>query len=165
MKSVVERASPSSVELEIGESIRRAGVRLSESRRAIIDALVDAGDHVSVDDLARSLRARGLRVSLSTVYRAMRILMRLGIAREIRIGDTSHFELAVGREEHAHLVCDACGGISELHDPRLDDAVREIAEANRFRWPARIEIRATCAACVRDEVRADNENDFQSLKR
>lgn len=114
----------------------------------MIDALLSCPDHVSSEELALRLRDRGPRVSLSTVYRCLRRLVDVGIAREIRVGDTSRFEISVGREQHDHLVCSACGRIVEFEGDQLSDHVRRIADAFGFASTApRVQIISTCGSC------------------
>lgn len=63
--SVRENAAPA-LRAEIDGLLRRGGVRVSEPRRAVIDALLACPSHVSSEELALELRHRGPRVSLST---------------------------------------------------------------------------------------------------
>jgi Fur family ferric uptake transcriptional regulator len=147
-KRVATSSDASLLPEEIGERLSRAGIRSSAPRRAVIEALVASGGHFSREELALRMRAAGPRVSLSTVYRFMRVLVDLGIAREIRIGDTSRFELDLGREQHDHLVCVACGGIVEFQDGRLGEIARQIAETYHFTTVIpQVEIRAKCRVC------------------
>lgn len=142
------RAVDAELPAEIGERIARAGMRLSSPRKAVIAALVAQGGHCSREELAMRVRERGLRASLSTVYRCVRVLVELGIAREIHVGDASRVELHLGREEHDHLVCTRCGGITEFHDERMRALADVIASSRRFARSGRIEIRSTCVACA-----------------
>lgn len=137
-----------SLRAEIDELLRRGGVRVSEPRRAVIDALLACRGHVSSEELALELRHRGPRVSLSTVYRCLRRLVDVGIAREIRVGDTSRFEISIGREQHDHLVCSACGRIVEFDRQRLGEHVRTITAEYGFASAApRVQISSTCDTC------------------
>lgn len=145
--SVRENAAPA-LRAEIDGLLRRSGVRVSEPRRAVIDALLACPSHVSSEELALELRHRGPRVSLSTVYRCLRRLVDVGIAREIRVGDTSRFEISVGREQHDHLVCSACGRIVEFDRNRLGEHVRSIAGEYGFSASSpRVQISSTCGDC------------------
>jgi Fur family ferric uptake transcriptional regulator len=140
--------APEALRAEIDERLRRGGVRVSEPRRAVIDALLASHGHISSEELALELRHRGPRVSLSTVYRCLRRLVDAGIAREIRVGDTSRFEIAVGRDAHDHLVCSACGRIVEFDRDHLGEHVRRIATEYGFSTTSpRVQISSTCAAC------------------
>src|SRR5262245_25101166 len=89
---------------EVRTRVSRAGIRLSSGRRAVIDALLSPGVHLSREEIALRLRDRTPRVSLSTVYRFTRVLVEHGIARELRVLGTSRFEITLGREAHDHLV-------------------------------------------------------------
>jgi Fur family ferric uptake transcriptional regulator len=146
---VAER--PASLSANIEARLRSAGVRVSEPRRAVIEALIASADHVSSEELALRLRDRGARVSLSTVYRCLRKLVGVGVAREIRVGDTSRFELEVGRDHHDHLVCVRCGAIIEFTQERLGSLAGDICREHGWATAPRIELRTTCGACARVE--------------
>lgn len=142
-------APPSGLSANIEARLRSAGVRVSEPRRAVIDALISSPDHVSSEELALRLRHQGARVSLSTVYRCLRKLVGVGVAREIRVGDTSRFELELGRDRHDHLVCIRCGVIIEFTQERLGPLAGDICRDHGWTAAPRIEIRATCGECAR----------------
>jgi Fur family ferric uptake transcriptional regulator len=133
----------------IGARMKQAGVRLSARRRAVLTALLDSQGHLSREELALRLRDERPKVSLSTVYRFVHVLVTLGIAREIKVGDIARVELDLGRENHDHLVCVACGGIVEFHDDDLESLARSVIRAHGFADGApRIEVRGTCAVCA-----------------
>lgn len=138
----------STISANIEARLRSAGVRVSEPRRAVIDALISSPDHVSSEELALRLREQGARVSLSTVYRCLRKLVVVGVAREIRVGDTSRFELEVGRDRHDHLVCTRCGVIIEFTQERLGSLAGDICREHGWALAPRVEIRATCGTCA-----------------
>jgi Fe2+ or Zn2+ uptake regulation protein len=140
---------PAALTARIEARLRSAGVRVSEPRRAVIEALISSPDHVSSEELALRLRGRGERVSLSTVYRCLRKLVGVGVAREIRVGDTSRFELEVGRDRHDHLVCVTCGAILEFTQDRLGSLAGEICREHGWAASPRIELRTKCGTCAR----------------
>lgn len=133
---------------EIGARVVRAGIRLSPARRAVLETLLVPGIHLSREEIALRLRDQSPRVSLSTVYRFTRMLVDLGIAREVRALGTSRFEITIGREDHDHLVCVQCGGIVEFRDSALEGLASHVAKAHGFSGTTtRLELRATCNAC------------------
>ena len=144
-----EPAEASGLTERIEERLRSAGVRVGAPRRAVIDALIASPDHVSSEELALRLRESGARVSLSTVYRFQSKLVGVGVAREIRVGDTSRFELDLGRGRHDHLVCLRCGVIIELTQERLGSLAGDICREHGWAVTPRVEIRALCGTCVR----------------
>ena len=55
-------------------ALRAAGVRMTRQRRTILGVLAETVEHPDANDLFRLVIARDTSISLSTVYRTMRIL-------------------------------------------------------------------------------------------
>ena len=141
------RAASVEASAAIVARLEKSGVRISPRRRAILSALVAEEGHLSREELGTRLRARGGRVSITTVYRFMRVLVEHGVVRAIRVGDTARFEIDSGGA-HDHIVCATCGQIREVHDEGLRERVRALAAAQGFvgKEPT-LEIHSMCADC------------------
>ena len=105
--SVDARAVDSAVRL------RAAGLRVTDSRRAVVEALVER-PHASADELfavvARALPA----TSLQSVYNALGDFVDAGLARRIEpAGRPGLFELRVD-DNHHHLICSQCGAVEDV---------------------------------------------------
>lgn len=100
--------------------LRRAGSRVTEPRRAVIEALVAAqGEHLTADDLAARVRRSHPDVHRATVYRTLDTLQELGVISHVHLGhgpSTFH----VGERPHHHAVCVGCGAVVELPLDVLD---------------------------------------------
>lgn len=97
---------------------RQRGIPVTVQRRAILAALLERHDHPTVDQIYDDVKARIPGVSRTTVYRTLKTLADLGLARR-----TNHFE-AFARfdgnlEQHHHLVCIECGKVSDFKEPAL----------------------------------------------
>jgi Fur family transcriptional regulator, ferric uptake regulator len=95
-----------------------AGGRRTASRQAIIEAVLDAGGHMTAEQIATAVQARFPSVNLSTVYRTLEAL------EELRVID--HVHLGHGRavyhltdETHQHLFCEQCERVQELPIAKL----------------------------------------------
>ncbi len=110
-------AVPDAAELE--RVLRAAGLRVTRPRLAVLDA-VHAHPHVDTEALIGAARARLGAVSHQAVYDVLRILTDRGLVRRIQPqGSVARYEARVG-DDHHHLVCRACGAISDV-----DGATRE----------------------------------------
>ena len=91
----------------------------------MVEALAGAGRPVTLSEIASS--APDLPVS--STYRNLEVLERSGVVNRISIrGDRAHFELAEPLlSHHHHLVCIACGAITDIH---LDDELEELVDRN-----------------------------------
>src|SRR5438093_4303663 len=78
--------------------------RTESSHRELILGIVRRSDrHPTADDVFMSARANVPSISLTTVYRNLRRLVRDGQLRERMFGGVSRFDAHL--EEHGHLVC------------------------------------------------------------
>ncbi|MGH9076607.1 MAG: Fur family transcriptional regulator [Acidimicrobiales bacterium] len=97
---------------QILESIRQRGGRASAPRRVIIEALLAAGRHVTVEDLAAGIQLRHPEIHLTTVYRTIEALEELGVVYHVHMGHgPAQWHLA--DQSHLHLVCQSCGAVVE----------------------------------------------------
>jgi Fur family iron response transcriptional regulator len=72
---------------DIGELVRRAGLRPTRQRIALAKLLFAGGDrHVTAEMLHEEAVRAGQRVSLATVYNTLHQFKRAGLLREIAIG-------------------------------------------------------------------------------
>ncbi|WP_062290407.1 Fur family transcriptional regulator [Demequina phytophila] len=127
--------------------LREAGLRVTEPRRAVLEAL-EGLPHASADAVHARVSRRLPDVSLQTVYNVLHDLTGRGIARSIEPGDhPARYELRVG-DNHHHLVCTRCGVIADVdcvvgQAPCLtpdDDHGFAVAEAEVTFW-------GLCGAC------------------
>ncbi len=110
-------------------ALRAAGVRVTRPRRVILDILSDAGDHPDAMEIFKRAVAVDPSVSLSTVYRTMKLLEGLGaIHRHAFEGGPSRFEPAAG-EHHDHLIDLDTGDVIEFHSEKIEELQREIARS------------------------------------
>ena len=95
---------------DVDDAIRAAGLRVTESRRAVFDAL-RAHPHASADEIHAAVRPLVESTSLQSVYNALGDFAAAGLVRRIEpAGHPMLFELRVD-DNHHHLVCTECGAI------------------------------------------------------
>jgi Fe2+ or Zn2+ uptake regulation protein len=108
---------------DILRALSAAGGRRTPARQAIAEAIVDAGSHLTAEDIARRVRARFPSVNISTVYRTLESLESIGIVDHVHLGHgRAIYHLA--HEAHQHLVCERCERVEELPAKRLGPFVR-----------------------------------------
>jgi len=139
--------------------LRAADVRLTAQRAAVLEAVCSADRHFGADDLWHSLWSRGERVSRATVYRALALLTRAGLLRELRLasGPTIYERLGAG-EQHEHLVCVRCGRVIEFRRPDLEEAIAEACREHGFAASGHaLEVSGMCSRCrkVRERESVD----------
>jgi Fur family transcriptional regulator, ferric uptake regulator len=132
------------------EFLEIRGEKLTEPRRILIRHIFDSHKHFDADELVDDLRATGRRVSRSTVYRTLRLLVEAGLLRELRLTNRTAYEHDYGYPSHDHLHCSECNAIVEFNNEdirRLRDA---ISLDHGFRPVGhRFVITGVCPACIR----------------
>jgi Fur family transcriptional regulator, ferric uptake regulator len=92
--------------------LRARGGRVTSSRRLLLHALFDAPRDRTAEELAAEIHARAPDVNLSTVYRNLDELERLGVVLHAHLahGPATYHLAALA---HGHLVCEECGAAIE----------------------------------------------------
>lgn len=107
--------------------LRHAGVRITRPRKVILDLLSEMEDHPDALEIYRRAVACDPTISLSTVYRTMKLLEGFGaIQRHAFEGGPSRFEQA-GGEHHDHLIDIETGDVIEFKSDRIEALQDEIA--------------------------------------
>ncbi len=129
--------------------VRAHGGRATAARRLLLDALFTGPGHHSAEDLAAEVRARAPDVHLSTIYRNLEELERLGVIDSTRLGSgaaTYHLASAA----HGHLACEECGSVTEVPDSVFSDLARIADVGYGFAVnPHRFAVTGRCASCRR----------------
>ena len=95
--------------------VREHGGRVTSSRRLLLEALFDGPGHRTAEELAGTVQAHAPDVALSTVYRNLDELEKLGVVVHSHLGHgPATYHLAAGA--HCHFVCQDCGTAVEAPD-------------------------------------------------
>jgi Fur family ferric uptake transcriptional regulator len=133
----------------IVRALDQAGYRLTAPRRALAGLIVEHDGHFSASDLAAAARDRRIGVSRATLFRALDLLVELGVVERLDLpnGEHAYVECAPAHHHH-HVVCSRCGRTAEVDDSGLAEAVREIARSSGFRIDThRLELFGLCRPC------------------
>lgn len=135
--------------------LRDHNLPVTQQREAVAEAVFFADGHVSVGDIERSLRQRGLRIGKATVYRTLTLLITAGLVQEHDFGEGfKRYEPLASQSHHEHLICLSCGKVVEFSSERLERMKALIAEEYGFRHHHhRLQIYGFCRECqTRDAV-------------
>jgi len=95
--------------------VRESGGRVTNSRRLLLEAIFDDPGHHSAENLAVLVQARAPDVHLSTIYRNLEELERLGVVVHSHLGHgPATYHLAASA--HCHFVCEHCGSAVKAPD-------------------------------------------------
>ena len=109
---------------EILAELRRDGGRVTATRRRVVEVIVASRDHhLTAADIVGAVRADEPEFYESTVYRTLDRLVELRLVQRVQLGPgPAVYHLA--HRPHEHLVCERCGGVTEI-DAGLVDALAE----------------------------------------
>jgi Fur family ferric uptake transcriptional regulator len=118
---------------EIARLIRSGGGRMTASRRALIDELLQEHRHATADELIDRVQAVIPTVDRSTVYRNLAFLESVGIVYHVHLAHGPSVYHLVDASPHAHVVCAACGSAAEVATQALDALSSELEQSHGFR--------------------------------
>lgn len=124
--------------------LRERGLRLSTSRRLVLEALFAADAPTSAEDIAR-----GAGLELTSVYRNLETLERHGLARHVHLGHGPGLYELRGRGEREYLYCEACGEVRAVAPDEFDPIRAQLEDL--FGYRARFThfpIVGRCSACA-----------------
>jgi len=103
------------------------GLRMTGQRRTIARVLSDAHDHPSVEEVFRRSAAVDERISLSTVYRTLKLLESKGILERHDFGRGRGRYEEVPVHHHDHLIDVESGRVTEFCSEEIERLQERIA--------------------------------------
>ena len=130
------------------------GWRLTPQRETILHIFqkLPGGEHLSAEDLYHQLEAQGAGISLSTIYRTVKLMARMGILRELELGEGhKHYELNQPYpHHHHHLICVRCNKTIEFKDESiLKTGIKTSRKEGYHMLDCQLTIHAVCPTCQR----------------
>ena len=126
-----------------------AGYRLTEPRRAVAELVAARDGHFTANDLIEDARAQDLGIGRATIFRALDLFTELDVLERIDLPSGDHAYVPCEPEgHHHHIVCELCGGVTEVEDLSLVAAIEEIQR--RTGWQVethRLELYGRCPTC------------------
>lgn len=137
--------------------LQQQGLKLTTERQALVREIFGTHYHFEADELLIRMRDKRLKISRATVYRTLELLVKSGMVRRVHLGeDHYHYERVAENSHHDHLVCTACGGVLEFHDPQLEERQLLICARRGF-TPTfhNLQILGICGKCRRNGEHPD----------
>lgn len=136
------------------EMVRQRGGRITSSRRLLLGALFAAPGHRTAEELAGEVQALAPDVHLSTIYRNLDELERLGVVVHTHLGHgPASYHLAPAA--HGHFVCEECGTMIEAPGELFHELARTALADFGFTIDAHhFAVLGRCARCSRPTDRA-----------
>ncbi len=134
---------------EILQRMKKMGCKLTPQRRMIVEALLETEVEMTADEIYQKVRTAYPEVGLDTIYRNLRLLVKLNVVDEVKLpGKLAQYSL--NRRHHAHeLVCVECGREIPLGHCPIKELEAVAREQHGFVISShRIELFGYCPACA-----------------
>ena len=125
-------------------------LKQTKQREVILEAFLEAGGHVTGEDLYQQIREHYPRIGYTTVYRSLKLFVEASLAEERRFDDgVARYEIE--HKHHDHLVCLGCGRILEFESAVIEQAQKDVADEMGFTiLRHRHELYGHCSECRED---------------
>jgi Fur family ferric uptake transcriptional regulator len=145
--------TPDSLKAELNDR----GWRLTPQRETILNIFqnLTPGKHLSAEDLYELLEEEGHNISLSTIYRTVKLMSRMGILRELELAEGhKHYEINQPYpHHHHHLICIRCNQTIEFKNDSILKIGSKFAKKEGYHLlDCQMSIHAICPACQRSIV-------------
>ena len=130
------------------ETLKSAGFRLTSQRALILDIISQGHGHLAADEVYRLARERQSNISLSTVYRSLKLFKELGLVEEHQIDGTRRRYEPKPEARHHHLVCLGCGRIIEFKCATTEKLKARLGRKEGFEvTEAEVRLAGYCPQC------------------
>tara|TARA_B110000208_G_scaffold61064_1_gene79456 strand:+ start:1080 stop:1502 length:423 start_codon:yes stop_codon:yes gene_type:complete len=109
------------------------GLRMTEQRRIVAQVLEISNDHPDVEELYARASKLDPRISIATVYRAVKLFEESGILEKLEFGDGRARYEDADRDHHDHLIDMQSGAVIEFIDPDIEALQKKIATRLGYR--------------------------------
>jgi len=133
---------------DILAALSAEGLRTTVQRRVVITALLAGPRHVTAEDLTATVQAEHPDIAKSTVYRILEALEHQGVVQHAHMGHgPAVYHLS--NDDHLHLVCEACGKVTEVPQAAYARFARMLADNYGFSAsPHHFAVHGRCSTCT-----------------
>ena len=135
---------------DVADKLSEKGYRMTPQRMMILSAIEGTHDHISAEEIHAQVVYRYPRVNISTVYRTLELLKKLGLVTETDLGGGRFRYHPAEKGHHHHLVCQECGNIIDLEESELFPLKEALLAKYKFIADLKhLAIAGKCAKCCR----------------
>ena len=133
---------------DIVSKLSELGYRMTPQRMMVVSAIESSDNHISAEEIYAQVVAKYPNVNISTVYRTLELLKRLGLVTETDFGGGRLRYHPAGKGHHHHLVCQECGAIVDLDESLLSSLKSALLREYKFSADLRhLAIFGRCVNC------------------
>ena len=137
------------------DELNARGYRATPQRQKVLSTFtaLTQGEHLSAEDLHRTLEADGERISLSTVYRTLHLMVYMGLLRELELAEGhKHYELNRPMRDHHHIVCVHCNKTLEFSEDSIARIGENTAKTAGYQvLDCQLTLYGICTNCIEEQ--------------
>jgi Fur family ferric uptake transcriptional regulator len=161
-------ASPSLERRSLMSDLAAKGVRLTAQRRAVVEVIQEAEEHLDADGLLERGRKIVPNLDRATVYRTLDLLKKLRLIDELDLmhlqGEKHYYEVKTKRD-HIHMACFRCGRVEEFSSPLFERLQAEISKQAGFVIRvSRLEVGGSCRFCAAEDKLATKPEEGRATR-
>lgn len=120
----------------VTEILRNHGLKVTPQRLAVYSTLYDMENHPTVEMLYQKLQPDHPTMSLATVYKALQVLVHVGLVQQLNMGEDS-FRYDAKTMQHSHVRCTKCNRVDDVLDVDDDLVMGSVAAKTAYRLTGR----------------------------
>lgn len=130
--------------------LRKAGYKITNARRIVLDVLCESGGHLTSSEILERVDQVDPSIGRASVFRTLELLTNLAIVRPTYLEARTPIYVMMSIDgHHAHLICTECNKVIELGDCQVSDIIEEIGRTFNFKLTGHLlEIYGHCPACA-----------------
>ena len=122
---------PGSTAVALRRTLHERGLRMTPQRQLVLDAVRALG-HATPEQICTEVQSTAPAVNITTVYRTLDLLERIGLVRHTHLGHGAP-TYSEQEHQHVHLVCHACGTVTEVPTELMDELAERLRDGARVR--------------------------------
>jgi Fur family ferric uptake transcriptional regulator len=129
-------------------ALRHSGYKVTQARRAVIEALAQAPSHKTAPEVIRAVRMQTPSVGRASVYRTLELMTRLGLVQSSTLGGVAVTYVLTPTKHHHHVVCIDCHKTVEFDECVLRELEGRLGEELGFQLEGHLlELYGRCPDC------------------
>ena len=114
--------------------LKKNALKFTIQREVILETLYNSDEHLTPESLHHLIQEKfpDLKTGIATIYRTLALLEESDMVTSLSFGTQGKkYELGA-KEHHDHMICTACGNITEFVDKEIEDRQHAIANELGF---------------------------------
>lgn len=134
------------MDTSLRRELHERGLRMTPQRQLVLDAVRELV-HATPEQVCAEVQRAAPAVNITTIYRTLDLLERLGLVRHTHLGHGAP-SYSAQEHQHVHLVCHRCGEVQEAPTALLEELAERLRLASGFRLDAsHLALSGLCRSC------------------